>query len=103
MCKFFLQGNCYNGSECLYEHNIQNESVNNSEQIFPTPKTKPQYCKKGQKCENQDCSGGLHKAQNEVPCRYQQRCEKSYCRFKHMNKMNNNHFFRQASLKNLNM
>ena len=66
--------------ECLYKHEeSSNKETDTSEMIF---------CKKGMKCPRTECtiSNSGHKNIRDVPCKYQQKCKKDYCPFKHLDK-----------------
>ena len=76
-CRFFP--NCIDEDECFFAHNQNEES-----QEDRTGKSR--YCLKGEKCEDQSCeySEVNHLNVKNVICRFQERCNKPECMFKHM-------------------
>ena len=69
-CKFYPD--CYDGDECLYEHNIDDGS-------------NLSVCPNGQNCTDQSCgfSEQNHKSWSQTPCKFQESCNRSGCSFKH--------------------
>ena len=70
-CKFYP--NCLNKDECFFVHD--EESKQDEEE--------DKYCIEGDNCKNQSCERE-HRSTNNILCRYQSKCSKSTCRFKHM-------------------
>ena len=75
-CKYFP--NCIDENECFFEHDNADDSQEEER--------KSRYCLKGEKCEDQSCiySEINHLNVKNVMCRYQSRCKKSECMFKHI-------------------
>ena len=69
-CKFFPD--CYDEDECLFEHNLNEQS-------------RLTVCPKGKDCSDQSCSFSEknHRSQNPILCRFQEKCNRSACPFKH--------------------
>ena len=70
-CRFFPD--CYDEDECLFEHiNIIEEASSN-------------LCQNGQNCTNQEClfTEKQHKMLNKPICKFQERCNRAGCQFKH--------------------
>ena len=68
ICRYFPD--CYDDDECLYEHNLREDS-----------------CPNGQKCTDQACSfseqNHKRRSVNLNLCRYQEKCNRIGCIFKH--------------------
>ena len=64
---------CYDGDECLFDHNIKEE-------------TNLSVCPNGQNCVDQSCSYSEqnHRSQRPNLCRFQEKCNRAGCLFKHM-------------------
>ena len=62
-CKYFPD--CYDDDECLYYHNVDDES--------------PSVCPQGQECTDQSCtfSEQNHQTRKQVLCRFQEKCNRS--------------------------
>ena len=75
-CKFFP--NCIDENECFFEH----EEIQGSQEEA----RKSKYCLKGEKCNDQSCeySEVNHLNVKNVMCRYQSKCKKPECMFKHI-------------------
>ena len=71
-CKYFPA--CYDEDECLFEHNFSSEEENISS-----------VCPSGLNCSDQACSYSEqnHRSVTKTLCRYQERCNRSGCQFKH--------------------
>ena len=71
-CRYFPE--CLDDNECLYDHK---SSVNEETDLLG--------CPQGQNCANQDCtfSEKSHRSLNQTLCRFQWRCNRSACVFKH--------------------
>ena len=56
------------------------------ETINAQNRTQSQFCKEGNQCQNQACEydESRHKNMNEMLCRFQSRCDRSECTFKHI-------------------
>ena len=74
-CKYFPS--CIDEDECFFEHD-QND-------VSKVEKRKSRFCLKGEKCEDQSCeySEMNHNVKNVV-CKYQSKCNKQDCMFKHL-------------------
>ena len=77
-CRYFP--NCIDENECLFEHEEQ-DSTQSDER-----KAKSRYCLKGESCEDQSCeySEVNHLNVKNVLCRFQAKCSKPECMFKHI-------------------
>ena len=66
-CKFFPD--CFDEDECLFEHKDPKQST----------------CPMGDNCDNQECSFNEkeHKSLNRISCRFQEKCNRLGCQFKH--------------------
>ena len=86
-CKFHEEGRCVDAEECLYNHIGTSKARENILENTKESQKRQNFCKKGLKCDRQDCEIGEdgHKTIKEVPCRFQQRCNKQSCPFKHEN------------------
>ena len=75
-CKFYPD--CIDETECFFTHEEGTEDAQ-SVQI------KTKYCPSGEACENQSCeySEQNHKNINDILCRFQNKCIRADCRFKH--------------------
>jgi hypothetical protein len=84
-CKFYDEGKCVDGDECLFEHNTTSAASIERKQDANTSPKQTKFCKKGLKCEriNCDINENGHKRIKEVPCKFQKRCKKPMCPFKH--------------------
>ena len=73
-CKFFPE--CLDGDECFFVHN----------EISSQEKSDIRYCTEGENCKNQSCEFPErdHKNTSNIPCRFQSKCNKPQCRFKHI-------------------
>ena len=71
-CRFYPD--CFDGEECLYEHS---NMVPNGESISG--------CPNGQNCSDQSCSFNeqKHRNVNQNLCRFQARCNRAGCLYKH--------------------
>ena len=70
-CRFYPD--CFDADECLFEHNnVANESNFSG-------------CPNGQNCSDQSCSLSeqKHRVYTQNLCRYQARCNRAGCQFKH--------------------
>ena len=71
-CKYFPE--CLDGDECFFEHekdnsvSITNESSN---------------CPDGEKCNNQSCNFSEQKHASTILCKFQAKCNRLNCQFKH--------------------
>ena len=76
------QGKCVDAKECLFKHEATNYARTDKNKNF---KGKLKCCSKGLKCPRSECEIGDdgHKRIGEVPCKYQLRCTKQNCPFKH--------------------
>ena len=76
-CRYFP--NCIDENECFFEHEEQ-DSTQLEEKIG-----KSRYCLKGESCEDQSCeySEVNHLNVKNVLCRFQAKCNKAECMFKH--------------------
>ena len=68
-CRYFPE--CFDGEECLYEHNTAENTGN--------------VCPNGEKCSDQTClfNEQQHKSPQQMFCRFQLRCNRSGCPYKH--------------------
>ena len=84
-CKYFLEGKCVDKEECLYSHNLNS---NQNTQKKTRINSKNDFCKDGLNCPRVDCEFGddKHRRIKEVPCRFQEKCAKQECPFKHTRK-----------------
>ena len=73
VCKFFPE--CIDGDECFFIH----------DDALSLEKEKNSYCLDGENCIDQSCEfpEREHKNSNKTLCRYQLKCKKPLCRFKH--------------------
>ena len=73
-CKFFPD--CLDGDECFFVH----------DDISSLENEKNRYCLEGEKCLDQSCEfpEREHKNGSNTFCRYQSKCKKPVCRFKHV-------------------
>ena len=69
-CKFFPE--CYDEDECFFEHKSY-EKVKNG-------------CPNGQNCSDQTCkfSAWGHREKNQILCKFQEKCNRSNCIFRHI-------------------
>ena len=74
-CKYFP--NCIDENECFFLHE-ENDDSHEEER-------KSRFCLKGENCEDQSCeySEVNHLSVKNVMCRYQSKCKKTECMFKH--------------------
>ena len=72
ICKFFPE--CYDGDECFFEHKKE-EHVKN-------------VCPNGPTCTDQSCKFSVwsHRNTREILCKFQERCHRANCIFKHTEK-----------------
>ena len=77
-CKFYPD--CIDETECFFTH--ENGTENKNAQIV---EIQTKYCPSGEACENQSCeySEQNHRNTRDILCRFQTRCSRSDCRFKH--------------------
>ena len=77
-CRYFP--NCIDENECFFVHN------ENEENQLDDRNVKSRYCLKGENCADQSCeySEVNHLNVKNVMCRFQERCNKPECMFKHM-------------------
>ena len=93
-CKYFQEGKCLDGEECLYNHNKQqvnaqpHESRSQAGQaeyvknVQKSPSTSK--CRNGPTYNDPDYFGRSgHLIKSEVKCRFQETCYKETCPFKH--------------------
>ena len=76
-CRYYP--NCIDGNKCFFVHK-ENENKQPEER-----RGKSRYCLKGENCEDQSCeySEINHLNVKNVMCRYQEKCNKTECMFKH--------------------
>ena len=81
-CKFYEDGRCVDSEECLYEHKTTNQARGAAPKHL---EQKIKFCRQGLRCVRSGCDIGDegHKRIKEVPCKFQQRCKKQDCHFKH--------------------
>ena len=77
-CRYFP--NCIDENECFFDHNEKEDKQTEERGV------KSRYCLKGENCENQSCeySEVNHMNVKNVMCRYQAKCNKTECMFKHI-------------------
>ena len=75
MCKYFPA--CLDGEECFFSHDKSNERRN--EESSP-------FCPRGTKCSDQSCnySEANHANTDEIECKFQEKCTRKFCAFKHV-------------------
>ena len=78
-CRFFP--NCIDEEECFFQHE---EDSNNKSEAFENTKSK--YCPKGETCMDQSCeyNAANHRQIKDVMCRFQNKCNRPECAFKHI-------------------
>ena len=90
-CKYFQEGKCLDGEECLYNHNKQkmatqaheNQAQDNHVKNVPK-RSSTSKCRNGPTCNDPDHFGASgHLIKSEVKCRFQETCYKETCPFKH--------------------
>ena len=71
---------CIDEKECFCDHN-EKEDKQTEERVG-----KSRYCLRGENCEDQSCeySEVNHMNVKNVMCRYQAKCNKTECMFKHI-------------------
>ena len=76
LCRFYPS--CLDGDECLFVHEQSSESMDTTE--VPSP-----FCPGGNKCSDQSCqySESNHRNEAKMQCRYQEKCNRKFCVFKH--------------------
>ena len=76
-CKYYL--NCIDEEECFFDHNNDSQSQQNKA-------GQTRYCPDGERCENQSCkfSEKNHSNMKDVLCRFQAKCNRSECFYKHV-------------------
>lgn len=92
-CKYFQEGKCLDGEECLYDHQkrILNQHPHEEQaqplfhkQQVESRSQKYSQCRNGPSCNDQDHFGPSgHLIKSEVKCRFQETCYKETCPFKH--------------------
>merc|ERR1712013_203644 len=77
-CRYFP--NCIDEDECFFEHDDEKDKQKEE------PSGKSRYCLKGENCQDQSCeySEVNHLNVKNVMCRFQSKCNKSECMFKHI-------------------
>ena len=77
-CKFYPD--CIDQDECFFVHK---ESTPQSEE---NGNRQYRYCVQGEECQNQSCEFDetKHKNMKDIMCRFQARCNRSECAFKHI-------------------
>ena len=78
-CRFYPD--CFDEEECFFVH----EEVSNFQSEYQNTK-QSRYCLKGENCDNQSCEYDetKHKKIKDVLCRFQSKCNRSECMFKHV-------------------
>ena len=76
LCRFYPS--CLDGYECFFVHEQSNENMNTSD--GPSP-----FCSGGKNCSDQSCqySESSHKNEMKMQCRFQEKCNRKFCVFKH--------------------
>ena len=77
-CKFYPD--CIDEKECFFTHEDGTDN-NNAQSV----QIKTKYCPSGEACKNQSCeySEQNHKNTRDILCRFQTKCNRSDCIFKH--------------------
>ena len=75
-CRYYPD--CIDEEECFFDH-----EDNSSSQSEENKNGQNRYCTKGEKCQNQSCEVNHMNVKN-VMCRFQAKCNRSECMFKHI-------------------
>ena len=75
-CRYYP--NCIDQEECFF---VQEEETDSRENLY----RQERYCPEGENCINQSCKydESKHKNMKDILCRFQERCTKSECAYKH--------------------
>ena len=78
-CRYYP--NCIDEEECFFVHQEEINSDLGEEKL-----RQEKYCPEGENCHNQSCNYGENKHKNlkNILCRFQQRCDKPECIYKHV-------------------
>ena len=93
-CKYFQEGKCLDGEECLYNHNkkqltaqaqeIRAQAAHTGHVNIVQKRSNTSKCRNGPTCNDPDHFGPSgHLIKSEVKCRFQETCYKETCPFKH--------------------
>ena len=68
---------CIDGNECFFIHGTE---------LAENVQKRSKYCPSGETCQNQSCEYNEmnQRNMNLIPCRFQEKCNRSNCSFKHI-------------------
>ena len=83
-CRFWSSGGCVDGDECLFSHETIPNTFYNINETPEADLKKDKYCKMGIKCARQcGISDEGHKKVKNILCKFNKKCTKQQCYFKH--------------------